>query len=749
MANSPTIAAPTFVDNVPQSFFIEPLGGATQPANYLDRFPDEIYNKSPDSNLLALLYTLMGPAGFGWLLQNYLQARLETEDSGLSTVDLDALYTDPFGLARLAEETYTYDTNGLLTADQQTQVAQSDASYRNRALDFLSGARAGATLLGVTLAAQSGAGRPVEVIENYVALYDQYSDDPLGVPYIGSTLSTEEIIVVPNNDRPTSAQQTLTVQVVNVTNPLLPAANPEAYPTSGNFTLTLPLGSAFQSVLGNTLSSLTGSMTAGQYVLTVSSTSLIQPRMQVVVAGAGFSTTLISTVESIISSTEVLLADAALTTVSGSALTFTDPITTVPLPYNVDSDLVQNALQNLDIIGQNNVNVTGGPFPYEPLQVSFTGELADTPIPALIINSNFSDIDGDSFVVNVIVDEIGVDADGETAAISPQDLHTMYDAINLLKPVTAIVTTGLGTGSTTRQIAQTIFSDAESTQVLRYVTGVANVPWPPIDSTHWIQASIEHQAPSAVGYSQQGYQCFHNINNLTSYIETALTDSDYEASVSILTQYIDNHAGSYTSYQQTIYPLLSTNIGIQAYAINAQALPANPPTIETITNENIPLIEGIYPLDYQNLPNILPIPNTGSYWGSLERTNGQDYLEIDLGSVQVVNYISFEATQKPYNISISYDILDQYPARHFIPVSLIPNSIAQSITSIGFNVVQSNPWANVQIYFTNSLGTSIYTRFLRIEFTKRTGESSFTLPSGQLLPFSVEVQNLRVGRLVS
>jgi hypothetical protein len=42
---TPTVATPDISSVVNQQYFIEPLGGPQHPQNYLDRFPETLYDK--------------------------------------------------------------------------------------------------------------------------------------------------------------------------------------------------------------------------------------------------------------------------------------------------------------------------------------------------------------------------------------------------------------------------------------------------------------------------------------------------------------------------------------------------------------------------------------------------------------------------------------------------------------------------------------------------------------------------------
>jgi len=133
------------------------------------------------------------------------------------------------------------------------------------------------------------------------------------------------------------------------------------------------------------------------------------------------------------------------------------------------------------------------------------------------------------------------------------------------------------------------------------------------------------------------------------------------------------------------------------------------------------------------------------FWGSTERTEGEDYLELDFGTVQAVNFVSFEATRKPYNIDLQYDILDQGDERQF--VSVTPSAMLPAHFTLGYSPSYTNPWTPIVINFTDSIGQMIFSRYLRLKFTRRDDSNSpFVGSNGSKRPYSVEVRNLRSGR---
>jgi len=645
-----TVETPDITTVINQQVFIEPLGGPKHPVSYLDAFPETLYNKSLDSNLVALIYTLLGPAGVGTLKQNYLEARLNIEANGLRTTELDAFYAEPFSFARLAFETYTDDTEGLLNNEQWEKIQESDSSYKNRAINYLKAVRAGGTLLGISLAAKSALNRSVEIIENYHALYDGFSDDPLGLEVIGLTKSTEEIILLPRQEHPQSSQQTISTEEGNA--------------IAGTFKLTMPLGP------------------------------------------------------------------------NGKGEEVQNTTTTYPLAFDVDFEELMLALEALPVIGSKNVSVTGGPFPGNPLVISFINELADKPMPQFLITQNsLADNEEHPIEIEVEVNQVGASADGEDAVIPIEDWYFAQDAINNIKPVTCIPTPGKAPGLTKRQIPNASFADSEFVEVLRYVTGKRGLPWPPISSTTWIEPGVENEAPVAINGQHANYVNFHNVAAAVAYTEEGAEHLEE------VENYADEHIGIYSPAQRAQYPFLAK---FQSPLEEFKAIDAavNPPEPLTTKVGPEPLVNYVYPAVYQNLTQISGAPSeTAPFWSSLERLTGTDYLEIDLGTVQAVNFLSFEASQKPFQISASYDLLDAAPMRSFIPVKLVSERKATSTQSTSYEAKNINQWSIITMNVETSLSAMIYTRFVRFEFTRP--------EEGLPFPYSAEVRNLRIGRNVA
>ena len=91
-------------ETINQQYLVEALQGPKHPSNYLDRFPDGIFNTSPDSVLYKLIYALIGPAGVASLKKGYFEARLKFEELGLESSELEKFYANPMGFGRFVED---------------------------------------------------------------------------------------------------------------------------------------------------------------------------------------------------------------------------------------------------------------------------------------------------------------------------------------------------------------------------------------------------------------------------------------------------------------------------------------------------------------------------------------------------------------------------------------------------------------------------------------------------------------------
>jgi hypothetical protein len=647
MANLTT--APTITRTVDQRFLIEPLGGPQDVRSYLDRFPEEVYSKSLDSHLVKFMYSMLGPAGIGHIRRNFLQARLIFEANGLELFDLDRFYGNPFQFGRISDESYSDNVLGLLSQDEWEKIKGKDARYRNRMLDFFAGARAGNTPLGMRLVAKSGLGHEVEVVENYKALFDQNSDDPLGLPYYGKTRLLNEMIVMPRQEAPKVEMQRLFIL---------------GDPTGGTFTLTM------------------------------------------------------------------------------------GDETTDPIAWNATARDVERLFSKL--VDISHIIVEGGPLPDQAMTIKFIGALAGK-MTQLVATNSLTGGTSPQIVVTAVTVQDGSEYE---AAISPADQRHLQEALDRIRPVNVIPTFTESAGNQKRIDWTRATASSEFDEMLRYVTGAGGIFWPPRDNVHWIEQGIEHQAPRAHDDQQYHYNAFHNVVQVDSYDNLAFTTPDYpnETWHAIKERFVSNHIGTYEPHHSALFPFLRqvNNEAIQTadMALADYSEPLTITRVVDIPGGTVNLINGIYPADYQTAPGAPTVRyRTEQFWSSREKTTGDEYLELDLGSAKAINYLTFELTRKPLIVSIEYDLLDQGGNRAWYPVRL--QRAISAPTTIYFSPTEQNPWRVLDYFFTNAKGEMIYTRYVRLKFARQAQVGFLGTSTSTTYPWSVDVRNLRIGRSVA
>lgn len=222
---------------------VEPIGGPGSVDALMDRFPESVYQQGRDTHLYRLISALCGDAGAAMIKKSAYSLRLRNEAEAINFAALDAFYTNHFNFVRLADEIYSGGINPVtdaLTNDQWNDVQIKDQSYRARALDFFAATRLGNTPDGMAYAALSATGVDTDVVEHYQYIFDQFSDDPLGIAPLGMTTSTSEFVVVPrvvdtNGVGGSQAYQATREIDATFTPPtLVTTAKPIPAPTGGN-----------------------------------------------------------------------------------------------------------------------------------------------------------------------------------------------------------------------------------------------------------------------------------------------------------------------------------------------------------------------------------------------------------------------------------------------------------------------------------------------------------------------------------
>jgi len=203
---------PKYSAVIDQTFFVEPNKSSPNVKMLIDQgwFPEEVYDTSPDSVLSKFFEALMGINGVGSLRKTFYEARLALEATHLQNYQLEKFYTNPLKFSKNITSTpfyenYSEDPFGVLTREQWNTLRAKDESYRNRVLDFLHAARLGGTTEGIKLAAKSAVGYELDLIENYQYMFDQHSDDVIGLDNYHTNKSYKnydlnEFTLIPNQE---------------------------------------------------------------------------------------------------------------------------------------------------------------------------------------------------------------------------------------------------------------------------------------------------------------------------------------------------------------------------------------------------------------------------------------------------------------------------------------------------------------------------------------------------------------------
>ena len=657
--------APTYTQQVNQTVFIEPIGGPLGPLNALDRFPDTVYNKSPETHFIKFMYSLLGPAGVGFIKKQYLEAKLEIYAQGFNTFQIEKYYGDPFAFGRILEEELPDDPEGLLTREQWDIIKAKDESYRSRAIMFFNAARLGTTPEGMELAAESGLNHAAFIWENYKSLFDAHSDEPLNLPHLGRTTATEEFVIVPRLDISRSEQQVISFA--------------DATAAEGTFQLEW-----------------NGKLTA-------------------------------------------LIA------------------------YDANNFTVEKALETITGLG-GNVIVKGGPNP-NPFVVTFTSDLSNRDVPQIIPYSHLLNNLKQPVAISVKTLVGGVEAVDEATYLSDEYQHNAEVAIDFLRPLNSLPTPASGAATRTKQAFVAVAASSNYQEAIKYVTGSETVKWPEPDSLNWVEVGKEVESKRLQGDLEAHYTSYHSISTIASYTDVALEDPSYPSSVAILPKYKSEHVGRYDPRTTVGFPQLESVIDPAIVFSAVRAIPPCPIPMEVTVTDNetlAPLLGGtlyVAAIDEDGSGSIAL--SSQNWWSSEERQPPHsEYLEIDLGETRMVNWITLEVTRKPYFIDLAFDSLDAYSMEQS---RAWQNATYPTILGGGPAFYEGRPWAasviysptqpawqQVRVFFSDFNERTVATRFLRLRFARP--EPDLTNPtepfvdSRELIPYSVDVRNIRLGR---
>lgn len=142
--------------------------------NQLRNFPEEVYDLRDSSHLVRLMKAFLGDAGTGQLRKRVLLTRLENALSSTHFFDLDRFYGAIFGALRGPDEQLTINPmEEVATPDEWDTLMAADANFRERIMQLARAIEMGATIPGLTAAAQAVCSVPVDIYETW-ALLDAY-----------------------------------------------------------------------------------------------------------------------------------------------------------------------------------------------------------------------------------------------------------------------------------------------------------------------------------------------------------------------------------------------------------------------------------------------------------------------------------------------------------------------------------------------------------------------------------------------
>jgi hypothetical protein len=143
----------------------------------------------------------------------------------------------------------------------------------------------------------------------------------------------------------------------------------------------------------------------------------------------------------------------------------------------------------------------------------------------------------------------------------------------------------------------------------------------------------------------------------------------------------------------------------------------------------------------------LVIPGSEVY-GTLDEGGvpTEEVLEIDLGRIREVNYITMDVLKAPLDIRIEYDAISA-PDRTAQWTEARPIDGMPFDDQLFFDAGNRTAWANSDFFFTSQHGNVAHTRYLRITFTRR--DDRWPTATSQPFKWPVMVKHLRMGRYIS
>lgn len=187
------------------------------------------------------------------------------------------------------------------------------------------------------------------------------------------------------------------------------------------------------------------------------------------------------------------------------------------------------------------------------------------------------------------------------------------------------------------------------------------------------------------------------------------------------------------------------------------------------------LVNDSYALDYFSLDGVTQIKAPDQlWWASKQRyaavnpddhtkylaidkggNRTSEYLEIDLGQVQPMNFISMNILKAPTKITIEYDAISAVDAisgegdleDNHAWVHVKPQPGAPFDNHILYQAQHKNPWHTAEFYFTDPKGNMVVTQFLRIRFARQ--DVDWPVKNAKPFRWPIMVRNFRSTRYIA
>jgi hypothetical protein len=669
---------PQYETIVDQSVFVEPIKSSPDADILIDKyFPESNFDTSKDSVLHKFLRSILGPAGVGLIRKDLFHARRILEEHGFQNNQLEKFYADPLRFSRNItstpfSESYSEDPLGILTVEQWQDIQAKDRNYRNRAMDFLHAARLGGTPDGVRMAAKSAAGYEFDLVENYKYMFDQHSDEVIGLENL-----------------------------------------------RGNKTVKINDSSEF----------------------------ILIPNQEV-------SRTLIKHIK--FEDADLIVKGFIKLSFGSKAITITYRQTDSEFyPKGITALDLQNALSWLSSVGKGNVTVKGNII--DGFEIKLFNNYSDQFSKSFAITSllkyKLSSADRDQTAISYPDSKITIsetwarESFNEIVSINQYDANLISSAVDKIKPFDSYGTYYSGQSVYQNHPINTVSASSSYYEVTRHITGNNSIAWPEPVNGHWIESGIEKQAPKVQNQLKQHYQGFHQPLDVVAYSNDDPTNNSFKQ-------------GNFDPNFKEVFRDVSY---VYKQNNNSEYLPtwalADFPEVINIDSKsekyNLSYFNSVYPATSQItsiVSNIGKYTSSEQFWASNESTNGSESLEIDLGAVKAVNFISFETFKVPVDIEIFYDVAGIKKQKTFVPV--VPEFDLYYNKSLNFDYNQTSlPWKYLSYNFTDRYEKMIFARYIKIRFTRKTDDANIFLPKRgtfkeQLSPWPVFVKNLRIGRNV-